>query len=61
MEKSIEVIARYHYKKDYFVEVTQKKSASLLAEKIRKIIKGHLWTPLLRKTVFRDAYIIIIV
>ena len=27
MEKSIEVIARYHYKKDYFVEVTQEKSA----------------------------------
>ena len=27
MEKGIEVIARYHYKKDYFVEVTHEKSA----------------------------------
>lgn len=27
MEKGIEVIARYHYKHGYFVEVTQEKSA----------------------------------
>lgn len=26
MEKGIEVVARYHYKKDYFVEVTAERS-----------------------------------